>query len=246
MEHKDRLGPAKEVAQIGAAIGREFSHALLAAVTHKAEAESPPPLPRLRRPVHRRRSRWRSFISARYVREMSSHIEFSKMVEGSACIGLRNQGANDRIYWQRNRLTPAEPLQHHAHTCRHAGEFQIVAGENVPRVHSASPIGSPLFRRWRRARARCRRRSDGRHRPARSRSTGWYAAAASAPARNPGAAAAPPERRRRLAALRPVRPQGHQGAFLRLWRNGGGRAEVVLLILQSHRASGVPRTSKGK
>ena len=37
---------------------------------------------------------------------------------------------------QRNRLTPAEPLQHHALTltCRHAGEFQIVAGENVPRV----------------------------------------------------------------------------------------------------------------
>jgi hypothetical protein len=42
------------------------------------------------------------------------------------------RAANDRIYWQRNRLTPAEPLQHHAHTltCRHAGEFQIVAGEN--------------------------------------------------------------------------------------------------------------------
>ena len=46
------------------------------------------------------------------------------------------RAANDRIYWQRNRLTPAEPLQHHAHTltCRHAGEFQIVAGENVPQV----------------------------------------------------------------------------------------------------------------
>ena len=31
-------------------------------------------------------------------------------------------------------MTPPEPLQHHAHTltCRHAGEFQIVAGENVP------------------------------------------------------------------------------------------------------------------
>ena len=39
MARLDRLGPAKEVAQIGAAIGREFSHALLAAVTHKAEAE---------------------------------------------------------------------------------------------------------------------------------------------------------------------------------------------------------------
>jgi hypothetical protein len=25
------------------------------------------------------------------------------------------RAANDRIYWQRNRLTPAEPLQHHAH-----------------------------------------------------------------------------------------------------------------------------------
>jgi predicted ATPase/class 3 adenylate cyclase len=35
----DRLGPAKEVAQIGAAIGREFSHALLAAVTCKQEPE---------------------------------------------------------------------------------------------------------------------------------------------------------------------------------------------------------------
>src|SRR5208337_4541807 len=32
----DRLGAAKEVAQIGAAIGREFSHALLAAVAPNA------------------------------------------------------------------------------------------------------------------------------------------------------------------------------------------------------------------
>ena len=39
MARLDRLGPAREVAQIGAAIGREFSHTLLAAVTHKPEAE---------------------------------------------------------------------------------------------------------------------------------------------------------------------------------------------------------------
>lgn len=32
MARLDRLGAAKEVAQIGAAIGREFPHALLAAV----------------------------------------------------------------------------------------------------------------------------------------------------------------------------------------------------------------------
>jgi predicted ATPase len=39
MARLDRLGPAKEVAQIGAAIGWEFSHALLAAVVRKPEAE---------------------------------------------------------------------------------------------------------------------------------------------------------------------------------------------------------------
>jgi predicted ATPase len=39
MARLDRLGPAKEVAQIGAAIGREFSHALLVAVVLKSEAE---------------------------------------------------------------------------------------------------------------------------------------------------------------------------------------------------------------
>jgi len=39
MARLDRLGPAKEIAQIGAAIGREFSHALLAAVVRKPEVE---------------------------------------------------------------------------------------------------------------------------------------------------------------------------------------------------------------
>jgi class 3 adenylate cyclase/predicted ATPase len=39
MARLDRLGPAKEAAQIGAAIGREFSHALLAAVACKPEAK---------------------------------------------------------------------------------------------------------------------------------------------------------------------------------------------------------------
>jgi predicted ATPase/class 3 adenylate cyclase len=47
MARLDRLGPAKEMAQIGAAIGREFSHALLAAVVHKPEAELNSALDRL-------------------------------------------------------------------------------------------------------------------------------------------------------------------------------------------------------
>jgi predicted ATPase len=43
----DRLGPAKELAQIGAAIGREFSHRLLAVVARKPEAELQTALDRL-------------------------------------------------------------------------------------------------------------------------------------------------------------------------------------------------------
>ena len=39
MARLDRLGPAKEVAQIAAAIGREFSHALLAAIVPQTEPE---------------------------------------------------------------------------------------------------------------------------------------------------------------------------------------------------------------
>ena len=47
MARLDRLGPAKDVAQIGAAIGREFSHALLAAVVRQPDAELQTALDRL-------------------------------------------------------------------------------------------------------------------------------------------------------------------------------------------------------
>ena len=47
MARLDRLGPAREVAQIGAAIGREFSHALLGAVAGKPERELASALDRL-------------------------------------------------------------------------------------------------------------------------------------------------------------------------------------------------------
>src|ERR1700751_4280281 len=47
MARLDRLGSAKEVAQIGAVIGREFSHALLAAVARKPEPETASSLDRL-------------------------------------------------------------------------------------------------------------------------------------------------------------------------------------------------------
>jgi class 3 adenylate cyclase/predicted ATPase len=47
MARLDRLGPAKELAQVGAAIGREFSHPLLVAVERKPEAELQAALDRL-------------------------------------------------------------------------------------------------------------------------------------------------------------------------------------------------------
>jgi class 3 adenylate cyclase/predicted ATPase len=47
MARLDRLGPAKEVAQIGAAIGREFSHALLAALVPDPKAKLQMALDRL-------------------------------------------------------------------------------------------------------------------------------------------------------------------------------------------------------
>ena len=47
MARLDRLGAAREVAQIGAAIGREFSHALLAAVARKPAQELASALDRL-------------------------------------------------------------------------------------------------------------------------------------------------------------------------------------------------------
>jgi class 3 adenylate cyclase/predicted ATPase len=47
MARLDRLGPAKEVAQIGAALGREFSHVLLASLVRKPETELMSALDRL-------------------------------------------------------------------------------------------------------------------------------------------------------------------------------------------------------
>jgi class 3 adenylate cyclase/predicted ATPase len=47
MARLDRLGPGKELAQIGAAIGREFSHPMLTAVVRKPEAELQTALDRL-------------------------------------------------------------------------------------------------------------------------------------------------------------------------------------------------------
>ena len=51
MARLDRLGPVKEIGQVGAAIGREFSYALLAAVVRKPDAQiaTLPSTPALRR-----------------------------------------------------------------------------------------------------------------------------------------------------------------------------------------------------
>ena len=71
MARLDRLGPAKEVAQIGAAIGREFSHALLAAVVRKPDHRAGRDR-RLGAGARRRESlRWQNCRSARCSRPRS-------------------------------------------------------------------------------------------------------------------------------------------------------------------------------
>src|SRR3982074_3933446 len=47
MSRLDRLGPAKDVARVGGAIGREFPHMLLAALVRKPKAELDSHLDRL-------------------------------------------------------------------------------------------------------------------------------------------------------------------------------------------------------
>jgi class 3 adenylate cyclase/predicted ATPase len=69
MARLDRLGSAKELAQIGAAIGREFSHSLLTAVVHKPETELRAALDRLIAAglLLRRGGRWKSTYVFKHV-----------------------------------------------------------------------------------------------------------------------------------------------------------------------------------
>jgi class 3 adenylate cyclase len=65
MARLDRLGSAKETAQIGAVIGREFSYALLAAVARKPHAELESELDRLSGACRHRRTTCSSTLSCR-------------------------------------------------------------------------------------------------------------------------------------------------------------------------------------
>ena len=102
MARLDRLGPAKEVAQIGAAIGREFSHALLAAVVRKPEAELASALDRLD-------CGWFAVPAGR-----AAARDLSVQARAGAGRGLRHAAARAATRASRShRRNPRKPIRRH-------------------------------------------------------------------------------------------------------------------------------------
>ena len=93
MARLDRLGPAKEVAQVGAANGREFSHALLAAVARKPEAELD-----IRRSTASSRPVCCSGTACRRMQAICSNTRWCRTRPMARCCASRDE-----------RFTPASP-----------------------------------------------------------------------------------------------------------------------------------------
>jgi tetratricopeptide (TPR) repeat protein len=100
----DRLGPAKEIAQIGATIGRQFSHDLLQAVAMRSPKELAEGLDRL--------------IGSGLVRRTSSKLNASTTVETEAGYAFKHALVQEAAY---ETLTKSERLTLHA-TIAHAIE----------------------------------------------------------------------------------------------------------------------------
>ena len=118
MARLDRLGSAREVAQIGAAIGREFSHALLAAVARKPEEELGSSLDRL----------------------VQSGLLFRWGAPPNATYLLQARPGAGRGLWRAAARAEARA------SCPHRGNPRkpIRRGRGA----SAGPAGSPLLRGW--------------------------------------------------------------------------------------------------
>ena len=115
----DRLAPVKEIAQIGAAIGREFSHALLAAVADRPDAE----LQIRARPAGRRRADLPSRHAARGHLQLQARPGPGRRLRhpaqvhaASSCTPASHRCS--RSTFRRPRETQPELLAHH---CTQAG-----------------------------------------------------------------------------------------------------------------------------
>ena len=125
MARLDRLGPAKEVAQIGSAIGRELSHGLLAAVARKPDAELGSALDRLVQA---------GLLSRQGVPPQASYLFKHALVQDAAYGTLLREPRRalhariaETLESQFSELAESQPeiLAHH---CTEAGQIEKAAG----------------------------------------------------------------------------------------------------------------------
>ena len=152
MARLDRLGPAKEVAQIGAAIGREFSHAAAGAGGRKPEAELESALDRLVRRV---------CCSARACRRDATYLFKHALVQDAAYGTLLREprrALHARIaetlekQFARDRREPAGAAGASLHRGRPDRESRGLVGQGGTAV--AGALGAGRSRGAARARAR--------------------------------------------------------------------------------------------
>jgi class 3 adenylate cyclase/tetratricopeptide (TPR) repeat protein len=130
MARLDRLGPVKEVAQIGAVIGREFSPELLAAVSPLSEDKLDDSLEKL----------------------VSSELVFRRGAAPEATYSFKHALVQDAAY---QSLLKSKRQQLHARIAEALEERQIDAGETGPEVLARHLTDAGLAERaipyWRRA-----------------------------------------------------------------------------------------------
>jgi predicted ATPase/class 3 adenylate cyclase len=138
MARLDRLGSAKEVAQIGAVIGREFSHALLAAVVRKPEAVLGSALDRL----------------------MSARLLFRQGMPPHATYLFKHTLVQDAAY---GTLLRAKRIELHARIARVLDERFFDIRENNPEVlarhYTEGALAPQAIEYWQRAGNRAAKRS---------------------------------------------------------------------------------------
>ena len=130
MARLDRLAPVKEVAQIGAVIGREFSHDLLAAVSSLSEVD----------------------FSSAVDQLVASELVFRRGVPPDATYSFKHALVQDAAY---QSLLKSKRQQLHARIARVLEERLTDAGETGPEILARHLTGAGLSERaipyWRRA-----------------------------------------------------------------------------------------------
>jgi predicted ATPase len=157
MARLDRLAPVKEVAQIGAAIGREFSYELLAAVTHRTDDQLRDALDQLV---------GAELIFRRGVPPQASYVFKHALVQDAACSSLlrgRRQELHAAIATALEQRS-ASHMDQEASTAEHAGllahhwieaedwekalTFTLQAAEQAGKLYARPEAIRHYWQRW--------------------------------------------------------------------------------------------------